>query len=288
MPRSAPTTQSPVLLTAGDAEVTLLPADGCRVDSLRLGGTELLRTGQDAAAFPEPVEIFGYGSFAMVPWAGRVDRGRWRNGQVSHQLPIDMPPHAIHGTGIRTAWSPASEPTAAGAAFYYDLVDPWPYRGRVTQLFELTPESLRTTVSVETAGDSFPAQIGWHPWFRKRLRPDGAEARLDFAPAWQEQRGDDYLPTGRRIDPLPGPRDDCFGLPDGVSATLVWEGELSLEITADVEWLVVFDEQRDAICVEPQSGPPNGLNTAPRLVTLVDPLESSTTWTWHAAPGGSL
>jgi len=277
--RSAPTVQSPVLLTAGDAEVTVLPADGCRVGSLRVGGTELLRTERDGAA--QPGDVFGHGSFAMVPWAGRVDRGRWRNGQVSHELPIDMPPHAIHGTGVRAAWSPAAGPTADSAAFYYDLAAPWPYAGRVTQLFELTPDSLRTTLSVETAADSFPAQVGWHPWFRKRLRPDGATARLDFAPAWQEERGPDYLPTGRRIDPLPGPRDDCFGLPDGVSATLVWEGELSLEITADVDWLVVYDEQDDAICVEPQSGPPNGLNTAPRLVTAIDPLEASTTWSWR-------
>ena len=278
MSRSAPTVQSPVLLTAGDAEVTVLPADGCRVGSLRVGGTELLRTERDAAT--RPGDVFGHGSFAMVPWAGRVDRGRWRNGQVSHELPIDMPPHAIHGTGVRAAWSPAAGPTADSAAFYYDLAAPWPYAGRVTQLFELTPDSLRTTLSVETAADSFPAQVGWHPWFRKQLRPDGATARLDFDPAWQEERGPDYLPTGRRIDPLPGPRDDCFGLPDGVSATLVWEGELSLEITADVDWLVVYDEQHDAICVEPQSGPPNGLNTAPRLVTAIDPLEASTTWSW--------
>jgi len=277
--RSAPTVQSPVLLTAGDAEVTVLPADGCRVGSLRVGGTELLRTERDGAA--QPGDVFGHGSFAMVPWAGRVDRGRWRNGQVSHELPIDMPPHAIHGTGVRAAWSPAAGPTADSAAFYYDLAAPWPYAGRVTQLFELTADSLRTTLSVETAADSFPAQVGWHPWFRKQLRPDGATARLDFAPAWQEERGPDYLPTGRRIDPLPGPRDDCFGLPDGVSATLVWEGELSLEITADVDWLVVYDEQHGAICVEPQSGPPNGLNTAPRLVTAIDPLEASTTWSWR-------
>ena len=279
MSRSAPTVQSPVLLTAGDAEVTVLPADGCRVGSLRVGGTELLRTERDGAA--QPGDVFGHGSFAMVPWAGRVDRGRWRNGQVSHELPIDMPPHAIHGTGVRAAWSPAAGPTADSAAFYYDLAAPWPYAGRVTQLFELTADSLRTTLSVETAADSFPAQVGWHPWFRKQLRPDGATARLDFAPAWQEERGPDYLPTGRRIDPLPGPRDDCFGLPDGVSATLVWEGELSLEITADVDWLVVYDEQHGAICVEPQSGPPNGLNTAPRLVTAIDPLEASTTWSWR-------
>ena len=279
---SRPVPTNPVELTAGDAELTVLPGDGCRLGSLRIGGVELLRTPQDEGA--QGRSVFGYGSFPMVPWAGRVDRGRWNNGQVSHQLPIDAPPHAIHGTGVRTAWRTATPATAGSAAFYYDLAEPWPYRGRVTQLFELTAESLRTTLSVEAAAESFPAQAGWHPWFRKHLREGGATARLDFDPGWQEERGADHLPTGRRIDPLPGPRDDCFGFPDGMRATLVWGDELSLEITADCDWAVVFDEQSDAICVEPQSGPPNGINTAPRLVTPIDPLELTTTWSWRTRP----
>ena len=29
------------------------------------------------------------------------------------------------------------------------------------------------------------------------------------------------------------------------------------------------------MCVEPQTGPPNGLNTLPRLVTPIEPLESA-------------
>lgn len=274
---------APVLLSEGDVELTVLPADGCRLGSLRIGGTELLRTAQDPAAQGEG--LFAYGSFPMVPWVGRVALGRWTNGQAQHTLPIDMPPHAIHGTGVRTAWRPAAplsrEDGRSSAAFYYDLTDPWPYAGRVTQLFELTAESLRTTLSVETWGDSFAAQAGWHPWFRKQLSEGGAQARVDFEPGWLEERGADHLPTGRRIDPLPGPRDDCFGMPYGVEATVVWEGELSLEIKAGCDWLVVFDMQQDALCVEPQTGPPNGLNTAPELVTAVDPLEVSTTWTWH-------
>ncbi|MFC1418438.1 aldose epimerase family protein [Streptacidiphilus cavernicola] len=287
MPQSG---TAPVRLAAGEVELTVLPGEGCRLGSLRVGGTELLRTAETVTAKGVAAReegVFGYGSFPMVPWAGRVDHGRWNNGQVAHRLPVDMPPHAIHGTGVRTAWRAATpvtdDGTTVSAAFYYDLADPWPYRGRVTQLFELTAESLRTTLSVETAADSFPAQLGWHPWFRKQLTDGGAEARLDFAPAWQEERGADHLPTGRRIDAVPGPRDDCFGLPDGVAATVVWEGELSLEITADCDWLVVFDEPDDALCVEPQTGPPNGINTAPRLVTMVDPLEARTTWTWRVA-----
>jgi galactose mutarotase-like enzyme len=277
---------APVELTAGDAAVTVLPAAGCRIGSLRLGDVELLRTAQGPAVTDPQADVFGYGSFPMVPWAGRVEHGRFNNGPIRHQLPVDLPPHAAHGTAVRRAWRTAA-PVASGedgavtAAFVCELTDPWPYPGRVTQLFELTPERLRITLSVEALVDSFPAQAGWHPWFRKQLRPGGPTAVLDFAPAWQEERGSDHLPTGRRIDPLPGPWDDCFGLPDGVLASLSWGEELKLNVTSDCTWLVVFDQQDDALAVEPQSGPPNGLNTAPHLVTPIEPLEVTTTWSWQ-------
>ncbi len=51
-------------------------------------------------------------------------------------------------------------------------------------------------------------------------------------------------------------------------------------MTSREEWVVVYDEQAEAVCVEPQTGPPDGLNTHPRLVTPLEPLEASTTWTW--------
>lgn len=267
-----PTTTVP--LTAGDAELTVLPDDGCRIGSLRVGGTELLRTSSPRA--------HGYGCFPMVPWAGRTARGVFLNGGVRHRLPLNSPPHAIHGTGVDTVWTGvAAATTDTAAAFYYDLAGPWPYAGRVTQTFELAPGRLTVTLSVETIGDSFPAQAGWHPWFRRHLGGDGPGAVLDFSPRWREERGSDHLPTGHRTEPGPGPWDDCFGMPDGVDATLTWPGRLELRVTSPAQWLVVYDEQADALCVEPQSGPPDGLNTTPRLVTPIDPLETSMTWRWR-------
>ncbi|MEV7417819.1 aldose 1-epimerase [Streptomyces sp. NPDC089919] len=255
-------------LTAGGVDVVVDQGNGCRISSLRIDGTELLRQGDH------------YGAFPMVPWCGRVREGRFRNGAAEHQLPLNSPPHAIHGYGRESAWKQVRH-EAREAAFVYDLRDPWPYSGRVTQTVELTEESLTLAMGVETYGDSFPAQAGWHPWFLRRLAEGEEEVRVDFAPAWQEERGADHLPTGRRIDPLPGPWDDCFGMPDGVAVTLTWPGRLELKVTSRAEWVVVYDEQAEAVCVEPQSGPPNGLNTLPRLVTPVDPLEVATTWTWR-------
>ncbi|MGV9842190.1 aldose epimerase family protein [Streptomyces fungicidicus] len=254
-----------ITLTAGDAEVDVLPGNGGRVGGLRVGGVELLRQGER------------FGCFPMVPWCGRIREGRFRDGATVRQMPLNAPPHAMHGTARDAAWRVART-GADEAVLTYDLAEPWPYPGRVTQQFALTADSLTLTMSVETYESSFPAQIGWHPWFNRSL--GGADVAIGFAPAWQEERGEDHLPTGHRVDPAPGPWDDCFGMPGGVDVTLTWPGQLELRVTSREEWVVVYDEQREAVCVEPQTGPPDGLNTHPRLVTPLEPLEASTTWAW--------
>lgn len=273
---SSHTVSHPVSLAAGDTTLTVDPGNGCRLSSLRIRGDEVLRQGAK------------YGSFPMVPWCGRIENGRFRNGGDVHQMPVNNPPHAIHGTGCDIAWRTART-TGTSAAFTYDLLDPaapWPYPGTVTQLVELAEDggSLTLTMGVEAAENSFPAQAGWHPWFVRRLggAGDGADVKIEFAAEWQEERGADHLPNGRRVDPGPGPWDDCFGMPQGVDVTLTWPGRLELKIASRAEWVVIYDEQDEAVCVEPQSGPPNGLNTLPRLVTPIDPLEISTTWSWRS------
>ncbi|MGW3954929.1 aldose epimerase family protein [Streptomyces sp. NPDC004752] len=256
----------PITLTAGDAEVSLRPDNGGRVAGLRIAGTELLRQGDR------------FGCFPMVPWCGRIRDGRFLNGATAHQMPLNSPPHAIHGTARDGAWRTARVGTDE-VVLTYDLVEPWPYPGRVTQIAALAEDALTLTLSVETYDSSFPAQLGWHPWFNRNL--GGEDVRLDFSPAWQEERGADQLPTGNRVDPRPGPWDDCFGMPDGVDVTLTWPGWLELTVTSPEQWVVVYDEQEAAVCVEPQTGPPNGLNTLPRLVTPLEPLEATTTWRWR-------
>lgn len=267
------TTDADVTLRAGDAELTLEPHRGCRIASLKVSGTELLRQGNR------------YGSFVMVPWCGRTEHGRFRSGGEMYQLPLDSGPHAIHGTVREGAWSTARQDERT-AAFTYDLTDPWPWEGRVTQIVELAEEgdSLTLTLGVEASDASFPAQAGWHPWFLRNLGGSSGDVRIDFDPEWQEERGVDHLPTGKRITPRPGPWDDCFGMPQGVDVTLTWPKKLELKVASRAEWAVIYDEQPDAVCVEPQTGPPNGLNTHPHLVTPIQPLEVSTTWSWRSLP----
>ena len=175
------------------------------------------------------------GMFVMAPWAGR-----WRG-------------HPIHGTVRGIAWRVVSE-AATSAVLETTLGPAWPWPGRCEHTIELHDDRVELRAVVE--GDAFAAAVGWHPWFAK---PDAIE--LD-AGAMLE-RGDDHLPTGRRIAPVrPGdrPLDDCF---EGVR----WPARLRYAdrtVTVDAEgcrYAVVFDELPHTSCVEPQSAPPDALNT---------------------------
>ena len=260
-----------VRLRSEGVEASILPESGCRLASLRAYGLELLRTEGDSP--------MGWGSYPMVPWAGRMGGARFEHDGTMYEFPADAAPHAIHGLGYDTSWRPISCDEVS-AVFASDLAGAWPFEARVEQTFTVLPDGIVIELRVESAHAAFPAQVGWHPWFRRDLGV-GGPVRLGFAPAWQEERGPDHLPTGRRVPPTAGPWDDCFGTPGGLDATLVWPDALRMRMTSDTDWTVVYDMPPDHVCVEPQTGPPNGLTTAPRLVKPGHPLVATTAWTWE-------
>lgn len=250
-----------------DVRVGVSPRHGGTVTSLVVAGTELLEQGD------------GYGCFPMAPWCGRMAGGRLSVGAVTHDLPLNADPHAIHGTVRDREWD-VVDASGTHATLRQELAPPWPFAGRVTQEFRLTADHLDLALEVTAASEPFPAQAGWHPWFRRHLRRGTEPVRIDFTPDWQELRGSDYLPSGVRIAPRPGPWDDCFGMVDGVRVAVTWPNVLRLEVRSPERWVVVYDLEADAVCVEPQSGPPNGVNTLPRLVTPDSPLIAVCRWSW--------
>jgi aldose 1-epimerase len=269
-------------LRRGELAVTIYPEDGCRITSLCARGFELLRQWNPQR------RAFQYGCFPMVPWVGRMRSGRLCFAGNEYPLPVNKPPHALHGMACFGPWRTLVADESA-AEFEFALGQPWPWGGRVTQRIELADDALKTTLSISTDGEVFPAAAGWHPWFAKWIgdaayvakAPVGEaddQLQIAFAADWQEEPGADELPTGRRIALRDGPWDDCFGFDDGVRAALRWPGKIELEVTSPASRLVVFDKPADAACVNPMSGPPDGVNTCPRLVTGSDPLILSAVW----------
>ena len=241
-------------------EIGLSPADGARVSSLRIRGHEVLLT--DRSAGP-----IGWGLFPMVPWAGRLGYGRFVFNGQQIDVPIDHPPHAIHGFGYSTEWEEIG-PTR----FRLDMSRFWPLGGWVEHEIDLGQERLICILRVGSTHSLLPVVMGWHPWFRTTI--SGSTANLGFAAKTMYERGADGLPTGRLVPFGTGPWDDCFSGVDQ-PVTIEWPGLLKLSLSSSVDHWVVFDERSDGFCVEPQSAPPDALRGRSRVLP---PGEVDTEW----------
>ena len=248
---------------AGPARTVVDLVHGGRLASLQVDGLELLARNGDT-----PTQ---WGCFLMAPFAGRLDRGLLHlDGQV-HQLPVTMGAHAIHGTVVDAPATPVDATTVR-----LDLGPTWPVAGHVLHAVDLAEDRLTMRLEVHTDDTPFPASCGWHPWFPRRL--DGSDVEITLAATSMLARGADGLPDGRRLTPPPpGPWDDCF---EDVTAPTVleWPGRLRLSIDSSAANLVVYDEQPGAVCVEPQTAPPNDLAFS---VEPGRPLAATTTWRWE-------
>jgi aldose 1-epimerase len=267
-----------VKLKAGPAEAILDPGAGGQIAALRVEGTDLLVTRGNGP--------LTWGAYPMVPWAGRLRDGLVRWGGRVHTLPTDLlPPHAIHGTLVEAPWRiglPAGDAKATLAA---PLGATWPFGGRAVHRVTLAATSLTATLEVHADDRPFPAIVGWHPWFPGTLGgPAGAVGGLvevDVCASGMFERGDDYIPTGAVVPVPPGPLDDCLV---GVThaPAVRWPGAFEIAIESDATYWVVDTQHAGGVCVEPQTGPPNGLNTGDfALVEPGRPLVASMTLRWR-------
>ena len=247
-------------------------ARGARAVSWRVDGWELLGVRSD-----DPVE---YGMYPMAPWAGRLRGNAVECDGGSVPLPVTYEPWALHGTVLDSAGE-VLELTSSRLSVRFTAHAGWPWTTHVTVEWSVEPGAVQTDIRVEAVDEPFPAVVGWHPWFRRSLESGGPlEWSLDAV--CRLERGDDHLPTGRRMpfDATEGPFDDAFEVPSG-TAHVRWPGALAMDIAAEGDWYVVYDQTPDLVCVEPQSGPPDGLRDAP-LVQPGRPLVMRTTWRFRS------
>jgi aldose 1-epimerase len=255
-----------LVLEAGDVRATIRPDQGGRVSSLVIGGPEVIVTGD-----PDPMR---WGCYPMAPFAGRIRHGRFAFAGVEHALPLGMPPHAIHGVVWDRPWRVDGPETLS-----IDLDDRWPFRGRLTQRLALEPDGMRFELELEV-DDRMPATIGWHPWFRRHLVDGDPSVVVELDADEMLVRDAEGIPTGERIAPPPGPWDDAFTGVHGEPA-LTWPGRLRLRLASTCPWWTAYTEPANAVCVEPQSGPPNAVNGTPEVVEPGRPLVHTMRWRWE-------
>ena len=253
--------EPPLSVASARITVDIDPEAGGRLSQLRVDGTPLLIGSDEVPAtlrLPDGrPAVTAWGAYPMVPWAGRIRRGRFTFRGREYTLPVDDEGHALHGVGHSSAWI-VTEWAPDRARLRLDLPTDarWPFGGQVEQDVSTTDDGLELRMTV-TAGDrAFPVSFGWHPWFRK-------PSRFRFHPARMYRRDREGITLDELVDVPPGPWDDCFtnSLPVGITIDGV-----DLQLTSDCSHWVVYDEMPHATCVEPQTGPPDAFTIAPRVL----------------------
>lgn len=245
-----------ITLTSQKLVVTVNPDIGGRVSSLVWGDTQILVT---SATSP-----LDWGLYPMVPYAGRVKNGELSfEGQI-FSLPVTAHPHAIHGTVSTKLWHIHSQ-SDDSVQMSTDLAPDWPFRGEVQHSISLTDHVIRFELTV-LAHERMPVQVGWHPWFSKPQRvsaPFGSMLERDTT----------GITTLQRVRPQDPPVDDCFVEP--VKWPQLQVENTHIEVVSNCTHWVRYDAPWGDVCIEPQSGPPNGVNSEPIVLGV---NETFTRW----------
>ena len=229
------------------------PDLGGRLISWQVDDLEILARHSD-----DPLE---FGMYPMAPWVGRVRDNRISVADLARiglgvgddvALPVNYEPWALHGTCFT---APVDSMTATDNTVVSRQVIPqWPWPAELVSTWTILDDGIDASMTVQSA-EPMPVILGWHPWFQRELR--GASVQWSMNSATVSVRSDS-LPTDEwlNIEDTTGPYDDVFCCPDQ-RVDITWPGVLSLAVRSSHPWFVIFDEQPDAICVEPQTQIPN-------------------------------
>lgn len=272
-----------VVLQNDSQRITFNLHQGGRAVSWQVQGQEVL-----ANVGAHPVQN---GMYPMVPWAGRLRDNRVtaqtaaRNGlsqAADFDPPINFMEWAIHGTVLDRevdSWELSDSEFRAS-----QVIKGTPWEGKVNFTWRIADLTLITEIEVSTS-EAMPAVVGWHPYFLKDLW--GGAARWD-APGAQIATRVGAFADGTLRDWSSGSSlvDDAFFVPNR-ETTVEWGSQAQLRVRNSHPWFVVFDELDDAICIEPQTAPPNALETpigAPAPIARAgEPVSMSTEWVWSVS-----
>ncbi|RZV48096.1 MAG: hypothetical protein EX269_02910, partial [Acidimicrobiales bacterium] len=105
-------------LDSATAHVSVDAHAGGRLSSLVVHGLELLVAERD--------DPLAWGSYPMIPFAGRIRRGQVAFRGTTAHLPLNAPPHAMHGYGFVSEWEQTTD-----NELRWVFAEPWPWAGKI-------------------------------------------------------------------------------------------------------------------------------------------------------------
>ena len=215
------------------------------------------------------------GWYLMAPWAGRI-----RDNQIVYKgsnfpQDVNFQNWAIHGT-VAFSEGKIRNQSETSVEIVHETNDKWPVKMEIVQKWSITNNFVKSHVIVSSISGEFPAEIGWHPWFKRQLTK-GKPAKFGIEAISQYEKDEKNFTLNKTKSIGVPPFDDAFDVPTG-KGFIEWPDALRIDFTSDLDTFVIFDEPADVFCIEPQTGPPDAINQPRHIVFPGKPLEASVKW----------
>lgn len=253
-----------VHLTYGDWTAVIIPSFGANTVRLRHGDKDLLR-------FPETMEElrtapYLFGMPLLMP-PNRTEDGMFTFDGRAYRLPINEPRHRnhIHGFMADAPFRVKRLSESQMTSFYENNGERYPFRFRMTVTSKLEKQGFFQQVDIANRSNAdIPVMLGFHTAF---LEPETFS--VPIGKRWETNER--HIPTGRLLELTEKERELRQGCrPGGLSISgfytaaghLARIGEYVYRTSDNFTQWVLFNGGGDQgyLCVEPQSGPVNGLN----------------------------
>jgi len=215
------------------------------------------------------------GWYLMAPWAGRI-----RDNQIVYKgsnfpQDVNFQNWAIHGT-VAFSEGKIRNQSETSVEIVHETNDKWPVKMEIVQKWSITNNFVKSHVIVSSVSGEFPAEIGWHPWFKRQLTK-GKPAKFGIEAISQYEKDEKNFTLNKTKSIGVPPFDDAFDVPTG-KGFIEWPDALRIDFISDLDTFVIFDEPADVFCIEPQTGPPDAINQPRLIVSPGKPLEASVKW----------
>ena len=280
-----------IALADGALSATIAPSLGGAIVAAQRADWAFLQAAPELAPDrADPAAVVGMASFPLVPYANRIDRGRFvaggRDIRLAPTLAAADPVHPLHGHGWLAPWLVTDQAAAqVTLELRHDGKAPgvWPWPFVATQRIALADGALEQRLTLHNPGDApMPAGLGLHPRF-----PGGARVSASASGRWDGAPGG--IPTHWRAgasiaaDMAALGADDvldhCYGGRRG-PGRLDWTGHsLTIDASDDLGWLHLYQPaHRRWLCIEPVSHRPDAHNGLPDEASGLRWLAPGETW----------
>lgn len=214
------------------------------------------------------------GWYLMAPWAGRLAKNSVSFNNKEYVQDINFQEWSIHGT---SAFEPGDVQniTKDSVEIVHQTNKNWPVAATILQRWSVSDKYVKCFAQIASEQE-FPAQIGWHPWFLRKLSR-GDNAKFGIEATAQYVKDENFITQELTKEIGIPPFDDAFEVPTG-KGFIEWPNALRIDFQFDHTTFVIFDEPQDSFCIEPQTGAPNSINRAQHLVGPNKPLSACVKW----------